>query len=62
MTPEERARLRARVKKAPESASASASAKTARGKLIANSWPIGMATAVCRAMLLALTAKEAPNA
>lgn len=28
--------------------------KTAKGKMIANSWPIGMATAVARAMLIAL--------
>ena len=31
--------------------------KTARGKMIANSWPIGMATAVCRAMLVAMDAR-----
>lgn len=30
---------------------------TARGLLIANSWPIGMATAVCRAMLVAMGAR-----
>jgi site-specific DNA-cytosine methylase len=32
--------------------------KTARGRYIANSWPVGMATAVCRAMLVALGCAE----
>ena len=32
--------------------------KTDRGKMIANSWPIGMATAVCKAMLSALIAEK----
>jgi DNA (cytosine-5)-methyltransferase 1 len=32
--------------------------KTARGKMIANSWPIGMATAVCRAMLVAMGCRQ----
>lgn len=31
-----------------------AATKTQRGRFIANSWPVGMATAVCRAMLVAL--------
>ncbi|MDB5092426.1 MAG: dcm [Candidatus Eremiobacteraeota bacterium] len=33
--------------------------ETQRGYMIANSWPIGMATAVCRAMLVAIGAVEA---
>jgi len=32
--------------------------KTAKGKMIANSWPVGMAAGVCRAMLVAMGALQ----
>jgi site-specific DNA-cytosine methylase len=32
--------------------------KTAKGKMVANSWPVGMAAGVCRAMLIAIGALE----
>jgi len=44
----------ARAHSIPDSWDWAGATKTARGKMIANSWPIGMATAVCRAMLLAM--------
>jgi site-specific DNA-cytosine methylase len=46
----------ARAHSIPDSFDWCGATKTARGKMIANSWPIGMATAACRAMLVAMGA------
>lgn len=44
----------ARAHSIPDSFDWAGATKTARGKMIANSWPVGMAEAVCRAMLVAM--------
>jgi site-specific DNA-cytosine methylase len=46
----------ARAHSIPDSFDWAGATKTARGKMIANSWPVGMAEAVCRAMLVAMSA------
>ena len=43
----------------PDSFDFAGATKTQRGQMIANSWPVGMGTAVCKAMLLAMGATQA---
>lgn len=49
----------ARAHSIPDSFDWAGATKAQRGKMIANSWPVGLATAVCRSMLVALGANEA---
>lgn len=44
----------ARAHSIPDSWDWAGATKTQHGQMVANSWPVGMATAVCKAMLLAL--------
>ena len=48
----------ARAHSIPDSWGWASATKTQRGQMIANSWPIGLATAVCKAMLAALVAAK----
>ena len=48
----------ARAHSIPDSFDWCGATKSDRGKMIANSWPVGMATAVCKAMLMALVTEK----